>query len=384
MTKQKVLTALMVSVCVVAFFATIFVMTLTTSAEAEAAQETFHWKLAMAEPANNLFYMTIARWARELEKRSGGRVQIKQYTGGQLLDAKETLEGVKNGLVDVTSPCPAYFPGQMPLSTLTYTPFVTPPRMDLTNYIMNLLAEHPLYKKEMDSINSVFAFYDSVNHYNIMSRKPLKTVEDFKGLKIRVVGEQANLYKKFGALPVACAVTEAYTGLERGLFDAIAGCGEWWFHSWRIFEAFKGGEGYYIEGIDTCPAGTVTLINKNSYNALPPDIKKIIEGLKWEMPSIIHEYLASEEVKEFFKGKFKAAGMKMMTFPAEERAKIAAEAEKSWDEWKERKQNKAAGSHEFFDAFMKTRAEVEKIYPDGIYEEGPVPKEVRDVLEALD
>ena len=115
MTKMRIFSALIMSVFVVVFVATLSVMTVATYGEAEAGQKVFQWKLAMSEPPNNLFYMTIARWARELERRSGGRVQIKQYHSGQLCGIKELLEGVKTGMIDVTSPCPAYYPAQMPL-----------------------------------------------------------------------------------------------------------------------------------------------------------------------------------------------------------------------------------------------------------------------------
>jgi hypothetical protein len=59
---------------------------------------------------------------------------------------------------------------------------------------------------------------------------------------------------------------------------------------------------------------------------------------------------------------------------------MAEKAEAIWNEWKERKQNKSAGSYEFFDAYMKAKAEVEKLYPDGIYMEKPLPPRVKEVL----
>jgi TRAP-type C4-dicarboxylate transport system substrate-binding protein len=292
---------------------------------------------------------------------------------------KEMLDAVQSGLANMTNPVPAYFPAQLPLGTLTFVPFACSHRIDLVSYQWNLMSQHPVWQQQIKPFNAVYAFYPTVNPYNIMSRKPIRTVEDFRGLKIRALGDQATLFKMFGATPVACTAPEIYTALERGLVDAVAGCGEWWFANWKIFDALKDG-GYFIDGIDMNPAGGPVLINKDSYDALPPDIKLIIEGLKWEVPAIVHENYASKEVTQHFRDKFRKAGIKMSTFPPEERAKMVAKAETIWNKWKERKHNKRAGSHEFFKAWMETKEKLEKDYPEGIYREGPLPEEVKKLV----
>ena len=159
------------------------------------------------------------------------------------------------------------------------------------------------------------------------------------------------MFKMLGATPVSTTAPEIYTALERGLFDAVPGCGEWWFSNWKVFDACKGG--YYIDGFDINPAGVNFMINKKAYDALPADIKKIIEDLKWEISAIVHEYHASKTVTEYFKSKWRAADIKFSTFPAEERKKMAAHGPAIWEKWKER--YKKDGSYEFFDAFMKAK-----------------------------
>jgi TRAP-type C4-dicarboxylate transport system substrate-binding protein len=127
------------------------------------------------------------------------------------------------------------------------------------------------------------------------------------------------------------------------------------------------------------------LINKNSYDALPPDIKYIIEGLKWEMPAICYRNQSSEKVREHYRDKFRKSGMEITTFPPEERAKLVAKASVLWDAWKEQKHNNVAGSYEFFDAWMKAKDEVVKLYPDGIYDDNqPLSEDVKRILELLD
>lgn len=343
------------------------------------AKKVIQWKLSTFEPAISVMTEGQKWWANEIERRSNGRLKIKIYLQNQLCSAKEMIESVSSGYADVVSAVPAYTPAKTPLGTLNYVPFMCPNRNDLSNYLWARMSENPLFIKENEKNNCVFAYYHTTQPYNIMGRVPINTVEDFKGLKIRAVGDQAELFKMVGATPVCCTAPEIYTALERGLFDAVPGCGEYWFSNWRLFDVLKGG--YYILSMDINMAGYEVLINKDSYDALPKDIQDIIQHLKWEMPTILHEYISSPEVVEYFMTKFRNAGIKISHFPKEERQKLLSHAPAVWDKWKAR--HKKAGSFEFFDAFVKEREKVMKQFPEGIYTKRPLPSHIKTLLPKL-
>jgi TRAP-type C4-dicarboxylate transport system substrate-binding protein len=345
------------------------------AAKPKAAQ----WKFSSIEPPVSLFLEVQKWWIKELEKRSGGRVNIKIYTLNELNAPKEMIDTVKSGLADVVTAAAAYVPGKTPLGTLQYMPLVAPRRIDQSNHVWSEVSKHPLFVKELSKWNAVFGFCLSLNACNIMSRKPIRTVDDFKGLRIRAVGDQAALFKRLGAIPVSVTAPEIYTALERGLFDAVPGPGEWWFSNWKVSDACKGG--YYVEGLDINTSGLHVLINKNSYNKLPQEIKQVIEDLKWEVASVVHEYHAATGVTEYFKDKFRTGGMKIIKFPEAEREKMAAHGPAVWDSWKER--YKHAGSYEFFEGFMQAKKKILNQYPEGIYKERPLPPEVKNILEKL-
>jgi TRAP-type C4-dicarboxylate transport system substrate-binding protein len=210
-------------------------------------------------------------------------------------------------------------------------------------------------------------------------RVPIKTIDDFKGLRIRAIGDMAPLLKKCGATPIACPGPEVYTSLERGLFDAAVCCGDWCFNAWKIYEGVKGG--YYIKGFDFNPCAGMVVINKNSFNQLPKDVKQIFEDLKWEMPAVIYEHVESPAVLEYFAAKFKRFGIKYSTLPPSEREKMLAFAKELHDAWKER--YKQDGAPEFYDVYQKANEEAMRKYPNGIYKERPLPSYIKEVLEKL-
>jgi TRAP-type C4-dicarboxylate transport system substrate-binding protein len=366
-------------VCVVLLFVMLF-MTQPYGPVKAAEKKPILWKFSTMENPGSLFFAVENWWAREFEKRSGGRIKVEVYGLDQLCGPKEMVEAVFTGIADVVIVAPGYYPGKTPLSSIYFLPFATSaPRVDQMTYAANLAGAHPNMLREYDQFNSIYAFMVTGPHFNIMSKVPIKTVDDFKGLRIRAIGDMAPLFRKFGATPISCPAPEIYTSLERGLFDAAVCCGDWCFDAWRIHEGVKGG--YYIQGFDMCPCVGVGVISKNSYNKLPKDLQQIVEDLKWEMSAVNYEHLESPAVLEYFAAKFKRFGIKYSTFPPAERAKMLTFAKELHDAWKER--YKQAGAPEFFDAYQKANQEAVKKYPNGIYKERPLPSYIKEVLEKL-
>ena len=346
---------------------------------AQAAKQ-IKWKFSTFEPKRSVVTNVLEYWADEIEKRSKGQLKIKMYLQNQLCSAKEMVDSVASGYADVVCAVPAYTPGKTPLGTIIYVPFAPTRRCDTTSFLCSKMSSNPLWEKENAKNNSVFGFYLTGDNYNIMSRVPIRSLADFKGLKIRAIGDQATLFKKLGAIPVSCTAPELYTALNRGLFDAVPGPGEYWFSNWGIFDALKGG--YYIKGFDINISGFEVLINKKSYDSLPEDIKDIIQSLKWQMPVALHDYQVSPKIVKYFHGKFKKAGIKMSMFSEKERAKmVSTYAQGIWDTWQKR--NKKAGGPEFFKAWMKEKKKVEKMFPQGIYTDRPLPLSVKHLLPKL-
>jgi TRAP-type C4-dicarboxylate transport system substrate-binding protein len=373
--KKKRLIELVGGFCLGFLVITLSIMLICGKAEA-AADKPVVWKFATFVPAIGMDSVPPNWWAKEVEERTGGRLKIKFYWSEQLASAKEMLEAVQTGVADVVLSCSPYFPGKVPLSTIGFVPFTAPSRLDQLGIAWHYIAEHPLLVKEYDKWNARYLFSTLNGPFNLMSRKPVANIGDFKGLKVRAIGDQVKLLTLMGAVPVSLTAPDSYMALERGLCDSVAGCGEFWQYDFRIYEACK--NGYYIDGVDLNTAVSQYLVNKDSYNALPADIKDILGKLNWEMAAIYQEVFSSPEVKNAYLNKFKSVGIKITQFPPEERNKMLPFAKVIWDEWRER--NKEAGGSEFFDAYRKAVDRVLKEYPNGTYKERPLPSWVREVL----
>jgi len=354
---------------------TLFITLVCDRSEA-AKDKPVVWKLASFHPPGGGDGLAYQWFAREVEARSRGRLKIKIYWSEQLANAKEMLESVKSGVADIAFSCSPYFPGKVPLSTLGFVPFTNLSRFDQMGIAWNYLAENPLLIKEFDQWNARYLFSIPNGPFNLMSKKPLKTIDDLKGLKIRTIGDQSTLFKPMGAVPVSITAPDAYMALERGLCDAVAGCGDFFYYDFRIYEACK--NGYFVNDMDFSVAVSFWLVNKDSYNALPRDIQEILESLQWETAGLFQEILSAPEADNAYRDKFKEMGINIINFPPEERKKMLPFAKPIWDAWKER--NKAAGGPAFFDAYMKANERVLKEYPNGIYRERPLPSWISKVL----
>jgi TRAP-type C4-dicarboxylate transport system substrate-binding protein len=373
--EKKRLIILSLRVCIILLFVMLFIIQPYGLAKA-SEEKPIVWKFSSFVPAMGLDTLPVNWFVQEAEKRSNGRLKFKMYWGEQLASAKETLEAVKTGVADIAMSCSPYYPGKVPLSTLGFLPFTNPRRVDHIGATWFYLRNHPLLVKENERWNARVLFSTANEPFNLISKKAISSVDDFKGLKIRSIGDQVKLFQAMGAVPVSLTAPDSYMALERGLCDAVAGGGQYWFYDFKIFEACKGG--YYIINLDINSSPCQYLVNLDSFKALPADIKQILEDLAWEVIPIYHELFASQEVKKHYKDIFSVNGIKFISFPAEERKKMLAFAQPVWDAWKERA--KHAGGYEFFEAFEKAKEKVLREYPDGIYKERPLPSWIREAL----
>jgi len=155
-----------------------------------------------------------------LEQKSGGKHRIKVFNKQALGSEKETIDQVKIGALDFTRVNVGPMNGVCPLTQVPTMPF-------LFNSIahMRKVLDGPVGDEILKSCESAgfvgLAFYDS-GARSIYAKKPVRTVADAKGLKIRV--QQSDLWvaliSAMGANPTPMPYGEVYTGLKTGLIDA--------------------------------------------------------------------------------------------------------------------------------------------------------------------
>ena len=204
----------------------------------------------------------------EIKKRTGGRVEISYYSGGTLLTASKMAAGVNAGIADIGLSHCGYSRGRFPVMELMELPIGSP-----SAYVSTHVANDFYEKFKPKEFNDYVPLLFSTSPPSVLQTltKPVKTLEELKGLKIRGTGRIGDLVKALGAAPMPIEMVDLYESLRRKVIDGN-------FGPMEQLKGFKIGE--LIRYTTTCwKIGTsytfYVIMNKAKFNALPPDIKKI-------------------------------------------------------------------------------------------------------------
>ena len=257
--------------------AALFAFCLTVSlADTARAQndKTFSWRLASVWAEGFPLLESERAFAKRVEEMSGGRLKIKVFPDGQIGPANQVLDLVSSGAVEMGGDWPNYWSGK--------------------NTAFDLLGSHVMGFSPNDYYNWIYAgggkaFYDEFYgkfgcvyfpHHShdmesgIRSSKPINSLADFKGLKIRMAGLiQGKLIQAFGAQPVSVALGEVYEAMQRGVVDACEISVPVVDESTKIYEVAKF---WLTPGFHQTSSIHGIMINKKKWDQLPDDLKAIV------------------------------------------------------------------------------------------------------------
>jgi len=216
----------------------------------------------------------IADWAKEVEKRSKGRVVIAIYPGGTLTPADKCYDGVVKGISNLGSAALTYNRGRFPLMEAFDLP------LGYKNAVIATNLANAAYKRfQPKELSDVKVMYFQAHGPGVFhSQKPIRKLEDLKGMKIRTTGLGTKIVSALGATPVAMTMGEVYDALAKNVVDGATA-------PISSLEGFKWGEvvKYTTENFrSSYSAAFFVVMNKNTWTSLPPDIQKIIETINEE------------------------------------------------------------------------------------------------------
>ena len=246
-----------------------------TTANAAPAAQTYQWKMVTTWPPNfPIFQEGVERFADNVKKMSNGRLSIKVYAGGELVPPLQTFDAVSQGTADIGHGAAYYWAGKIPAAQFfTAVPFgMNAQGMNAWLYGGGGLE---LWREVYGKHNLVpFPMGNTGVQMGGWFNKKIESVDDLKGLKMRIPGLGGKVFAKAGGTPVLLAGGEIYTSLERGNIDATEWVGP--FHDERL-GLYRAAKYYYYPGWHE-PGPVLELIaNKASYDSLSDDLKKIIE-----------------------------------------------------------------------------------------------------------
>lgn len=241
-------------------------------ASAPAGAETIELKFAQAfSPKHTMQTKVFEPWAEKISKMTDGKVKVTFYPGGALGKTPDHYALAEKGIADIIYILHDYTPGRFPMTSVFELPFMVPSARKTSVAMWKVYEQFPEFRKEYRKVKVLALFCHDPGGFNTVE-KPIRTIEDFKGMKFRTANPHVTkALKRFGAVPVNMPVTEVYTALERGVVDGTVLPWEGNF-IFKLAELLK-----YGTEADFYTMTMMVVMNKKKYDSLPDDVKKVID-----------------------------------------------------------------------------------------------------------
>jgi len=250
------------------------------AAPAVHAQQTYQWKMVTTWPPNLPVLQTGAdRFAKRLEEVTNGRIKIQVFAGGELVPPLGVFDAVSDGTVECGSGASYYWAGKVPAGQwFSSVPFgLNPQGINAWFYSGGGLQ---LWEEVYAPFNVVPRPQGNTGvQMGGWFRKEMKSIEDFKGLKMRIPGLGGKVIAKAGGTVVLLPAGEIFTSLERGVIDATEWVGP--MHDLRM-GFYKAAQYYYYPGWHEPGTCLEVIFNKKVYDGLPKDLQMAIDAVAME------------------------------------------------------------------------------------------------------
>ena len=177
-------------------------------------------KLGMVDPDGSNFHEGALAIADEVSKATDGKVKIEVFAGGQLGNERDMYEGAQMGTIDMFTASNAVLSAFIPEMAVLDQPFLFETEEQAHNVIDGKVGELLAAKPEEQQIHTVG--WMDVGFRNVFSVRPVETVDDFEGLKIRTMENDIHIaaFNALGAIATPMASGDVFTGLQQGTIDA--------------------------------------------------------------------------------------------------------------------------------------------------------------------
>ncbi|MCA1906420.1 MAG: TRAP transporter substrate-binding protein [Desulfarculus sp.] len=233
------------------------------------------WKMVTTWPPKLPYLQTgVERFAQRVEELSGGRMKIRVYAAGELVPAMGIFEAVGNGTVEAGSGAAYYWAGKSQAAQwFAAVPFgLNAQGMSAWFWGGNGLK---LWEEVYAPFNLVPRPLGNTGvQMGGWFNKKIETIADFNGLKMRIPGLGGKVLAKAGVAVQLTPGGEIFTNLERGVIDATEWVGP--LHD-KIMGFYKVAKYYYYPGWHEPGTVLEAFFNKKAYDALPADLKAIID-----------------------------------------------------------------------------------------------------------
>jgi len=239
--------------------------------------ETFEWNLATSWPPGLPgLGVGVENLASRIDKASNGRLKIKVFAGGELVPALEVLDAVSRGTVQMGHDSAYYHRGKIPAAQY-FTAIPYGHTVHEINAWMYYGGGLELWRELYEPLNVIpFPAGNTGVQMAGWFNKEINSVEDLKGLKMRIPGMGGEVMQRAGVTQITVPASEIFTSLQTGAIDAAEWVGPYNDLSLGLHKAARY---YYYPGWhETCPMLQCT-VNLDAWNSLPEDLQAIVENV---------------------------------------------------------------------------------------------------------
>ena len=250
------------------------------------------FRSADVHPADYPTVEAVKFIGQQLKDETKGRLGVRVYPNGTLGSEKDTIEQLKIGGLDMMRINAAPLNNVVPETVVPCLPFVFRSKEHMRATLDGPVGDEILAAMETQGMVGL-AFYDSGARSVYTARKPVKSLADLKGMKIRV--QQSDLFvamvEALGANPTPMPYGEVYTGLKTGIVDAAENNFPS-YESSRHFEAAK-----YYAMTEHSMAPEVLVFSKKIWDALPEEDRKLIRKAAKDSVPVMRKLWDEREAK---------------------------------------------------------------------------------------
>ena len=251
------------------FWAVVIGITLTATSALSAGAKPTKLTFSIFFPPTHGQTKAAMAWAKEIEQRTDNKVQISVFAGGTLTKAPQCYSGTVKGISDLGFSLFAYTRGRFPVMAAVDLPMSYP-----NGKVASRVAQEFSKTFKPKELSDVKVLYLHAHGPGLLhTKKPVKKLEDIKGMKIRATGLSAKIVKALGGVPVAMPQGGTYEALKKGVVEGTFGPMEV-LKGWKQAEVIKYTTEDYSVGYTTT---FFVVMNLDKWNALPADIKKIFD-----------------------------------------------------------------------------------------------------------
>lgn len=220
-------------------------------------------KLADFQPSTHPYVSNVyAPMIQLIKTKTSGAVTVRPYMGGELGPGPvEQYNRAVNGVADITFGLPGYTAANFPKTLLTELPGVLNPETGTEKVLANLDSINKEYRRVV-----LLGLWSNAPNMLLMANKPIRSLSDLKGLKIRTPSRNAGkVLEAWGATPVSMPAPEIYNAMQTGVIDGA-------FIDGTALQTFKLAEvtKYATQGMKPTISSFFLIMNRGSFEALTP------------------------------------------------------------------------------------------------------------------